>query len=468
VELAPQPGTLLADRYRLLRPLARGGMGSVWKAEHLALGSEVAVKIIDPRIASRDMGVPRFLREARALAALRSPYIVQVIDFGSDGDIVYLVMELLEGRTLGQRLKTEGKLSPAETNRILAQVCRAMSHAHERGIVHRDLKPDNVFLCDQSREHVTKVVDFGIAKPMGGVAASVTGTEAGVFLGTPSYMSPEQCIGSKGMDHRSDLWALGAIAYECLVGKRLFDGDVIGELVVRICTEALPVSSTSSQLPAGFDVWLNKAMARSPADRFQSATELALALGAVLASVDESQPGVDSARTLHDERAPTPSASAAGVSSTLENGSLAQPSGQPRRGERTSFKLVIASVVAIALAAVIALVRMGVSTRGSHADALGQTNHAPPPGAHIAPAISDARPAPSSVVSSTGEGSGGELNEAGADGGVVIDAKRQSVRQTALVNPSPREAPRSAPRQPSKRVTPQRDAADMEILRKKR
>jgi eukaryotic-like serine/threonine-protein kinase len=443
-------------------------MGSVWKAEHLALGSEVAVKIIDPRIASRNMGVPRFLREARALAALRSPYIVQVIDFGSDGDIVYLVMELLEGRTLGQRLKAEGKLSPAETNRILSQVCRAMSHAHERGIVHRDLKPDNVFLCDQTREHVTKVLDFGIAKPMGGLGVSDTGTEAGVFLGTPSYMSPEQCIGSKGMDHRSDLWALGAIAHECLLGKRLFEGDVIGELVVRICTEALPVLSTSNQLPAGFDVWLNKAMARRPADRFQSATELALALGAVLARVDESQPGVDSARTLHDERAPIPRVSAPGAGSTLENGSLARPSGQPKRGEHTSFKMVVASVVAIALAAGVALIRMRVSTRGPHADALGQTNHAPPPGAHIAPANSDARPAPSSVVSSTGEDSGGEFNRAGADGGVVIDAKRQSVRQTAPVNPPPREAPRSAPIQRSKRVTPQSDVADMEVLRKKR
>jgi serine/threonine-protein kinase len=446
-------------------------MGSVWKAEHLALGSEVAVKIIDPRIASKDMGVPRFLREARALAALRSPYIVQVIDFGSDGDIVYLVMELLEGRTLGRRLKAEGKLSAAETNRILRQVCRAMSHAHERGIVHRDLKPDNIFLCDQSREHVTKVLDFGIAKPMGGVAASNTGTEAGTFLGTPGYMSPEQCLGSKDIDHRSDLWALGAIAYECLLGTRLFEGDLIGELVVRICTEALPIASHSSQLPAGFDAWLQRAMARSPADRFQSATELGRALATVLESVDESPGGVDSAETLQgDERAAMPRVQAARVSSTLEKGSLAQPV-RPPRGARASFRLVVASMIIITLLAVIALVRSVVSApQVTKAGARPEASQSPPvsPAVSVIAATTVAAPAPASVVSSTGSVSKAEAQRADAGPSVMTDAKPKGVRQPALHKLSPREAPQPAP-VPSADpgVTPP-DAPEMKVLRKKR
>ena len=161
---------VLAERYRLIHQLARGGMGSVWRAEHVTLSLEVAVKVIDPRIASLELGVPRFLREARALAGLRCPQIVQVSDFGSHGSLVFLVMELLRGRTLGQRLKAEGKLSAAETLRVLDDVCRAMSHAHERGVIHRDLKPENIFLCDASHDHVTKVIDFSGARTVVDVA----------------------------------------------------------------------------------------------------------------------------------------------------------------------------------------------------------------------------------------------------------------------------------------------------------
>jgi serine/threonine-protein kinase len=220
------------------------------------------------------------MREARALAALHSPYIVQVIDFGSQADIVYLVMELLEGKTLGQRLKTQGKLSPTETHRILGDVCKAMSHAHDRGIIHRDLKPENIFLCDESREHVTKVLDFGIAKPRGLESVGEADTSAGAFLGTPSYMSPEQCRGEP-IDPRSDLWAIGAIAYECLTGEKLFGGGVLG-IVVRICNGELELPADAASLPSGFVPWLRKALAPDPGERFPSAAELFAALAPVL------------------------------------------------------------------------------------------------------------------------------------------------------------------------------------------
>jgi serine/threonine-protein kinase len=349
---------VLDERYRLIRPLARGGMGSVWCAEHLALSAEVAVKIIDPVVAHLDMGLPRFLREARALAALHSPYIVQVIDFGSQGDIVFLVMELLEGKTLGQRLKAEGALSPAETRRILGDVCKAMSHAHDRGIVHRDLKPDNIFLCDGSREHVTKVLDFGIAKPKGLEGATNADTGAGAFLGTPSYMSPEQCRGL-AIDPRSDLWALGAIAYECLSGKRLFAGDAVGDLVFRICNGELP-APLDECLPPSFASWLARAMAREPAQRFQSASELFAALSAVLDGATQPGRGVDSAVTLSERAALGPELTpTGGSSSTLARGSVEKEveDGTPRSKGRKHVVLALAAVGALAALVFIVLVQ---------------------------------------------------------------------------------------------------------------
>jgi len=467
---------VLANRYRLERPLARGGMGSVWKAEHLTLGSEVAVKIIDPRVASRELGVTRFLREAQALAALRSPHIVQVSDFGSEGDIVYLVMELLEGRTLGQRLKAEGKLSAHETNRILSQVCKAMSHAHARGIVHRDLKPDNIFLCDASREYVTKVVDFGIAKSLANAAASETGTEAGSFLGTPSYMSPEQCRDVRNLDPRSDLWALGAIAYECLLGKRLFQGEVIGDLVVRICTEALPVEFTADQLP-GFDDWLHKAMARNPNERFQSAGEFSRALAAALDTASESARSVDSAETLEVDGGPAslvPDASAGHgePGSTLENGSVARSTARQQRGERAIWRLAAAGAGLVALViGAVTLLRSGAS-------------HSPvaPTEARRDPAAVPARPlrfpdidtggAAPGLASNLPPGPSRSSNEAkprAPDAGLAPAAPRRRVRKPALVSvPSTRDAARDVPGRPAEAAARQPDPPATDALRKKR
>jgi serine/threonine-protein kinase len=451
-------------------------MGSVWIAEHLALSSEVALKIIDPRIASRDMGVPRFLREARALAALRSPHVVHVMDFGSDGDIVYLVMELLEGRTLGQRLKAEGKLSARETNRILCEVCKAMSHAHERGIVHRDLKPDNIFLCDQSREHVTKVVDFGIAKALGDVAAAHTGTEAGTFLGTPSYMSPEQCRDAKSIDPRSDLWALGAITYECLLGKRLFQGDVLGDLVVRICTEALPVDFAPGELPAGFAAWLSKAMARDPKDRFQSAAGFARALSAALELASESTQGVDSAPTLQEERLPAfAPAVAAALGSTLDHGLVAQSTARAsRKPPRNPLVLALGGAGIIAAIATVALLRnesspapveTGAAPREAERAASGARTE--PPALATAPG---ATPGPVGGVSSGSGVAQSELGEGRPDGGLArAGAKHRSVRQPPLAHPSSAaEGARPARAQPAEAELAPPDARQTDGLRKKR
>ncbi|HTV17815.1 MAG TPA: protein kinase [Polyangiaceae bacterium] len=273
-------GATLAGRYRLLEQLGEGGMGSVWKAEHLLLHSHVAVKIIDPDVARLEFNLARFLREAKTLATLRSPHVVQVLDFGSDAETPYLVMELLHGQTLGRRLSEQGRLSIGETCRVLQDVCAAMSLVHEQGLIHRDLKPENIFLCNVGGQRVTKVVDFGIAKSLRGDMTASMKTRTGHMLGTPSYMSPEQCRGLKDIDHRADLWALGVIAYECLVGKIPFEGEVLGDLLLRICMDPLPIPSQQARgaLAASFDAWFAKAVARDRSTRFQSALELATSL----------------------------------------------------------------------------------------------------------------------------------------------------------------------------------------------
>ncbi|MCC6898575.1 MAG: serine/threonine protein kinase [Polyangiaceae bacterium] len=275
------PGDVLAEKFRLVSQLGAGGMGSVWRAEHLLLRSPVAIKLIHDRVASAPGAVDRFLLEARAAAALRSPHVIQVLDFGVEGSTPYLVMELLEGESLAARLARVGRLSLAETSRIVSHVARALSRAHEAGVVHRDLKPDNVFLVTNQDEELAKVLDFGIAKTLGTGDGAVGGlTQTGAVLGTPHYMSPEQARGRSDVDHRSDLWSLGVIAYECVTGLRPFDSATLGDLLLKICADPIP---TAAGAPPGFDAWLARALARDPNQRFQSASDLADALRALSA-----------------------------------------------------------------------------------------------------------------------------------------------------------------------------------------
>jgi eukaryotic-like serine/threonine-protein kinase len=276
---ALEPNRVLAGRYKLELRLGAGGMGTIWRAEHLVLQAPVAVKLIDREAVPDDDTVARFLREAKAAAALRSPHVVQIIDYGVDGKIPFMVMELLEGENLAQRLKRVRRLSRQDTARILTHVGRAMMRAHEAGIVHRDLKPDNVYLIKNEDEEIAKVLDFGVAKvEEAALGVEGTRTRTGSILGTPYYMSPEQAQGNKAVDHRSDLWSLGVIAFECLTGKRPFYSDGLGDLVLTICVRDLPVPSDVAPVPLGFDRWFARACARDPEARFQNAREMMEAL----------------------------------------------------------------------------------------------------------------------------------------------------------------------------------------------
>jgi serine/threonine-protein kinase len=265
-------------------------MGEVWRAEHVVLGSPMAIKVIvdagfDESNPLREELVTRFFREAQAAAALRSPHVVQILDHGVDG-VPYIAMELLEGETLEERLDRVLVLPPLQTVEIVTHIARAISKAHDVGIVHRDLKPGNVFIVRNDDEEIAKVLDFGIAKitPAAGFEeGGNVATRTGSVVGTPCYMSPEQALGNKTIDSRSDLWSLAVIAFECVVGQRPFDSEALGDLIVAICARPIPVPSKLGRVPEGFDAWWAKAACRDPDGRFQTAKELAEALRVVLA-----------------------------------------------------------------------------------------------------------------------------------------------------------------------------------------
>ena len=267
-------GLTLAGRYRLVTKLGQGGMGSVWRAEHLTLGIPVAVKLIDPSIAQSDEALARFRREAQAAAELRSAHVVHIIDYGVENNTPYIAMELLEGESLAERLERVGRLSPADTVAVLSQVVRALTRAHQQSIIHRDLKPENIFIVLEGDDEVVKVLDFGIAKKLGlGSTSSGVKTHTGAMLGTPYYMSPEQAKGQSGVDHRTDIWSLGIIAYECITGVRPFDRVTLASLLIAICTEPLPVPSLVASVPVGFDAWFARVASRDLNERFQTANE---------------------------------------------------------------------------------------------------------------------------------------------------------------------------------------------------
>lgn len=261
-------------------------MGWVWMAQHLEWQAPVAVKLVELRRAehlqpnspprSDSPLLQRFFNEARAAASIRSPHVVQILDHGVDPALrlPFIVMELLEGETLDQRLAREGRLSPEVGSNILGQVARALTRVHEANMVHRDLKPSNVFLVANDDDVVAKVLDFGIAKANAETELAPI-TVTGEQMGTPFYMSPEQVRGQRVIDLRADIWAFGVIAYECLTGARPFDGETLGVLSLRICVEPLPVPSRIAPLPAAFDAWFAKAVARDRTQTFGSAKEAA-------------------------------------------------------------------------------------------------------------------------------------------------------------------------------------------------
>jgi serine/threonine protein kinase len=284
-------GSIIAGKYRLERPLARGGMGAVWVGKHIELDSNVALKFMAPEYGTRPELRARFEREAKASALMKVANVVHVYDYGIEDDTPYLVMELLHGEDLATRLAREGRLSPAAMVRIVDQVCKGLRRAHEVGLIHRDLKPPNIFLTREGEEEIVKILDFGIAKS---TAPGLVGkaTKPGTLVGSPHYMSPEQVRENQELDHRSDLWSVGIIIFQCLTGRLPFPGHEVGDVLVDICTEDIPVASQIvPDLAPEVDRFLEHALMRERDERFQSARELAEAFAAIVGRVSHADTG---------------------------------------------------------------------------------------------------------------------------------------------------------------------------------
>jgi serine/threonine protein kinase len=283
----PLVGQVLDAKYELLERLGEGGMGAVYRAHRKHIGDEVAIKILLEKFVTGKEAAERFRREARAAAVLRHPNVVTIHDF-SDGSQLdapaYIVMELVEGSSLRALLKREGKISPQRAVSLMQGVCAGVAAAHRRSIIHRDLKPDNIIIAPPDRpgeNEVVKVIDFGIAK-LREADASSTLTQTGTLMGTPFYMSPEQCLGEP-LDARSDIYSLGAILYEMLGGAPPFTGTTPTAIIAKHLTDtALPLDQLGVSRPLA-EV-CRRALTKEPQERYQSVEEFYSGLVSAFAS----------------------------------------------------------------------------------------------------------------------------------------------------------------------------------------
>ena len=264
----------LADRYTLEREIGRGGMATVWLAQDVKHHRKVAVKVLDPEPA-QTLGSGRSLREVETAANLQHPHILPLHDSGEADGFLYYVMPYVEGESLRDRLNREKQLSVEDALRISREVADALSYAHSQGVIHRDIKPENILL--QSGHAV--VADFGIARAIDR-AGGETLTGTGIPIGTPAYMSPEQAVGSKDLDGRSDLYSLGCVLYEMLAGHPPFVGSSVeGVVYQHISTPPPPITSIRPAVPAQVAATLERALAKTPADRFNPVALFVEALG---------------------------------------------------------------------------------------------------------------------------------------------------------------------------------------------
>jgi len=270
--------TALADRYRIVRELGAGGMATVYLAEDVKHGRQVALKVLRDDLTA-SLGKERFLREISIAAALTHPHILALYDSGEAAGRLFYVMPYVEGLSLRQRLTRTGELPIGEAVRALRDIADAMAYAHKRNVVHRDLKPENVML---SERHAL-VTDFGVAKALSAATGRQVLTTLGVALGTPTYMSPEQATADPQLDHRSDIYSFGVMAYELLTGHTPFEGGTPQEVLARhVTTAAAPITGHRASIPPALAALVMRCLEKKPADRWQSAEEMLPQLEALL------------------------------------------------------------------------------------------------------------------------------------------------------------------------------------------
>jgi len=286
----PLIGQTLAGKYRIEKLIKTGGMGSVYRGKHVLMDKTVAVKVLRPSLAVDDAVVARFSREAKAASRISHPHAVVVTDFGeAENGVVFLVMEYLDGRTLKEIIALEGAFTLERAVEIVRQVAGALDAAHAQGVVHRDLKSDNIMLSQTNGGDWAKVLDFGIAKIQQAEGVhDVDITEANLVVGTPQYMSPEQCSHSGPLDARSDIYSLGVIVYEMLAGHVPFTGESPTVIMMKQVQDPPPsILSARPELPAAVEDIVKRALAKQPVDRFQTAGDLSAALLTLVATTGE-------------------------------------------------------------------------------------------------------------------------------------------------------------------------------------
>ena len=330
-------------RYEILGPLGAGGMGEVYRARDTELERDVAVKVMPEAVAQNPDRLERFRREARAVAKLSHPNILEIWDFGSEGDITYSVTELLEGETLRQRVPSGG-IGWQRAATIGAAVAEGLAAAHTKGVVHRDLKPENIFITTDGR---VKILDFGLARVQQEVAPEAetgtltpAGTEVGTIMGTVGYMAPEQAKG-RPADARSDIFALGCVLYEMISGRGAFARETNAETIAAILKEDPPApSEIGVAVPAELERSINRCLEKSPDARFQSASDLAYDLGSIstdaaVRRIEGAGPSSNSNRVMAPtESSPTtrtPASWPAGAPSAPGHSAVATPSARAAR-----------------------------------------------------------------------------------------------------------------------------------------
>jgi len=427
--------------YRVISRLGSGGMGTVYLAEHQLLGSRAAIKVLLPEMCEQQRIVERFFDEARAATRIQDPGIVTVLDFGRTGPSAYIVMEYLNGETLTSRLAREGQLPPLTALRLLQHAALAMAAAHARGIVHRDLKPDNIYIVSDpavAGGERTKVLDFGIAKLIDDADMNHSRTKTGVIMGTPQYMSPEQCRGV-GVDHRTDIYALGCVMFAMLIGHPPFVAPTAGDLIAYHLREEPPVPSSLRELPPELDTLVLKCLAKSPDERYQSMTELIRA-AAMISGENmsiETIPPLRTSKEIFTSRPdlatdPTEATPALPANTTLGN-SVGESSTdrRPWRGGMLAAGLALAM---IGLFAFMAFRKHEVSKSGD------QPGSAPPPVVDAAPVVVLPDAAPS----------------------IVIDAAAVKPTKSPRPSPSPKLSPSPSPKlspSPSPKLSPSPSAS---------
>lgn len=468
-----QVGRVLVGKYEVVSVLGVGGMGVVLRARHVALGEEVAVKLLSRELVGREEYVSRFYREARAAARIKSEHVARVIDVGSTEEgVPFLVMELLEGEDLEVYLtKRGGALAPGEAARLVLEACDAIAEAHELGIVHRDIKPANLFLARRGRGPAkVKVLDFGISK-MAGDAGSATRTSA--IMGSPAYMSPEQLRSTRDVDGRTDVWSLGAVLFELCAGRIPFEGESVADITAGILRGERPrLAEHLPDAPPGFADLVDACLERELELRVPSVAEFARRLEPYAATEPSAprsvvQSATPSLRT-DDERITSSTAIASTVHSASPlslpgagtHATVEVDSRPERRAVRSSGMKVALGVGAIGLLALVAGHRVlgGGATRGvtgdtsaSAASAEGQPS---PSDRRSAPERADARATEAPPVASVDTRPGPEVVPAASGTASALAQAAASTSSPPAVASAPRAPVSSRTGAPTARAAP--------------